>query len=186
MAKYIDTGLNLSNNQKEKIINAASKNVDVTIQLKKQNLRGNDIVPLTSTQIKHINKGIGFRLHLSKSQLKSFHSKIIKESEKTGGFLPLLTLLPLLFGGLGAAGALAGGVSSAVSNSKTNAEQVRHNKAIEAELAKGAGIDTLQISKLKKGGCVECGGMCMQKLGNGLFLAPASNGQGLFLGPYRP
>ena len=37
-----------------------------------------------------------------------------------------------------------------------------------------------------KGGCVECGGMCMQKLGNGLFLAPASNGQGLFLGPYRP
>ena len=56
MAKYIDTGLNLSNNQKEKIINAASKKVDVTIQLKKQNLRGNDIVPLTSTQIKHINK----------------------------------------------------------------------------------------------------------------------------------
>ena len=174
---YSNYGIRLSDKQKEKILKAVRNGNEVTIQLKKVNLRGTDELPLTNTQINRINKGVGFNLHLSKSQMKVISSKIRKVEEKTGGILPLLTLLPLIFGGLGAVGGVAGGVASAVSAAKSNAEQARHNRVVEAELAKsGSGVSR----KLKNAGTVNC-----SMMGNGIFLTPA-NGSGLFLGPYRP
>ena len=69
----------------------------------------------------------------------------LKYLEKSGGFLPLLALLPLLFGGLGAAGGITGAIASAVSsasNAKSataaQAEQEQHNREIEAQLKNGA------------------------------------------------
>ena len=71
----------------------------------------------------------------------------MKYLEKSGGLLPLLALLPLIFGGLGAAGAVAGGISSAVSSAKNVsndaaqlAETERHNREIETQLETGNGI----------------------------------------------
>ena len=176
-SKYENVGLNLTNNQKKKIIKAAKDGTDIYIQLGKSNFRGNDILNLTQKQIKKINNGVGFRLHLTKSQLKSMRTKINKE-EKKGGMLPLLSLLPLIFSGLTAAGTVAGTVANAVSKAKadekTIAEQIRHNKVVESELAKSGngimsmlknvGLNNKDLSKLKKGGGVECGGMCFQKL----------------------
>jgi hypothetical protein len=44
--------------------------------------------------------------------------------EKTGDFIPLLTLIPKIASVVGAAGGVAGGVASVVSSAKSNAEQV--------------------------------------------------------------
>ena len=73
----------------------------------------------------------------------SLSSTQLKYLEKSGGLLPLLGLLPLIFGGLGAAGAVAGGISSAVSSAKNAsnaaaqlAETERHNREIESQFKK--------------------------------------------------
>ena len=70
-----------------------------------------------------------------------------EHQEKTGGFLLLLALLPLIFGGIGAAGGIAGGISSAVSATKNAraadanlAETQQHNKEVESQLKSGQGI----------------------------------------------
>ena len=64
--------------------------------------------------------------------------KKIIECEKEGGILPLLTLIPLIAGGVSAAGAVAGGtagVVKAVNDKKAAdeelAEQRRHNLEME-------------------------------------------------------
>ena len=49
-------------------------------------------------------------------------------------------MIPLIISGIGAAGGVAGGVASAVSAAKSNAEQARHNRAIEEQLKGGSGI----------------------------------------------
>ena len=93
---------------------------------------------MTKTQINRINKAKnGLNLSLSSSQLKYL--------KKSGGLLPLLALLPLIFAGLGAAGGVAGGVASAVSSAKNAsaaaaqiAEMERHNRGIESQLKSGA------------------------------------------------
>lgn len=73
---------------------------------------------------------------------------------KTGGILPLL---PLIFGGLSAAGALAGGgaaVAKAVNEAKAKAkmleESQRHNQMMEA-IALGKGGKGLYLKKSKAG-----------------------------------
>ena len=127
--------------------------------------------------------------------------------EKTGGFLPLLALIPLITGALGAAGGIAGGVASAVSSSRANAEQARHNKAIEEAMKSGTGVVSdvvakvpvigsllsplLQkiglgmndINKINRGDCVCQDGVDYKRFGDGLYLGP--QGTGLFLGPER-
>ncbi len=55
---------------------------------------------------------------------------------KSGGFLPLLALLPAI---LGSAGGLSAEIASAVNGTKQTAEQKRHNLALE-KLAQGSGI----------------------------------------------
>jgi hypothetical protein len=102
--------------------------------------------------------------------------------QKTGGFLPLAALIPIIAGAVGAAGGLTGGIASAVSSTKSNAEQARHNRAIEeiteAELSKTTGSGLRCAKLLNKCECE------LKKNGYGLYLGPPRHsGSGLFLGP---
>ena len=200
MTEYHHYGVNLSRGQAKKIDNAYKKGTGVTIKLTKLNLQGNIKLPLTQTQINKIKKAKnGVQLNLSETQLKHM--------EKTGGFIPLLALIPIIASALGAAGGLAGGISSAVSASKSNAEQARHNRAVEEQLKAGSGVvsDTVgkipilgailgpllqklglgieDCNKIKNGGCVCRDGYKIKQRGRGLYLEP--EGSGLFLGPRR-
>ena len=100
-SRYISHGLNLTDNQLEKIIRASQNKQGVVVRITKDNLIGNLLkIPLTKTQINRITKAKnGLNLFLSSSQLKYL--------KKSGGLLPLLALLPLIFAGLGAAGGVA-------------------------------------------------------------------------------
>ena len=89
---------------------------------------GGFLMPLVNKVISYIKSGNGFET-------------------KQGGLLPLAMLLPMIFGGLAAAGGTAGGIASAVNaaNQKTKndlelKEQRRHNEAIEKGLHEGKGI----------------------------------------------
>jgi len=203
MTEYHDYGVTLSEGQAKKILNAHKKGSGVTIRLTKINLQGEHKLPLTQTQINQIKKAKnGVQLNLSETQLKQ-----LEQLEKNGGFLPLAALIPLIFSGIGAAGGLAGGISSAVSAVKSNAEQARHNRAVEDQLKAGSGVvsDTVgkipilgnilgpllqklglgieDCNKVKNGGCVCCDGYKIKQRGKGLYLEP--EGSGLFLGPRR-
>ena len=200
MTQYIIHGVTLSIGQAKKLQTAINKEREITLRLSYKNLHGDHKLPLTKTQINRINKTkTGMDLKLSVSQLKY--------SEKKGGFIPLLSLIPLILGGLGAAGAVTGGIASAVSSAKQNTETARHNREIEAQLQKGSGVISNVVgkvpligsflapilekfglgvqdqNKLMKGGCV-----CLNKVGKGLYLKPyggglylGSKGDGLFL-----
>ena len=138
-SKYVLHGLNLTDGQLEKIIRASQNDESAVVRISKDNLNGNiHKIPLTKTQVKRITRAKnGFNLSLSSAQLKYL--------KKSGGLLPLLALLPLIFAGLGAAGGVAGGVASAVSSAKNAsaaaaqiAEMERHNREIESQLKSGA------------------------------------------------
>lgn len=131
--------LNLSENQRKKIASAWKKKVNVTVQLKNDQLsNGNYTLSLTERQKNKIEKAKknnkGLRLELTYDHLKSNHE---------GGFLPLV------FAGLGALGALASG-ASAIANTVINKkakdkeleEQKRHNAVIE-----GSGLKKTKCSK---------------------------------------
>ena len=140
-SRYISHGLNSSDGQLEKIIRASQNDESAVVRISKDNLNGNmHKIPLTKTQVKRITRAKnGFNLSLSSAQLKYL--------KKSGGILPLLALLPLIFAGLGAAGGVAGGVASAVSSAKNAsaaaaqiAEMERHNREIESQLKSGAAV----------------------------------------------
>ena len=202
MTDYHNYSVTLSKGQAKKIYDASKKGIGVIIRLIKAQLTGDFKLPLTKTQINKIKKAKnGVQINLSEAQLKHM--------EKTGGFIPLLTLIPIIASALGAAGGVAGGVASAVSSAKANAEQARHNKVIEDQLKSGSGVVSnllgkipvignfleplLQriglgltnndINKLNRGECVCCNGLEIKKVGMGLYLGP--QGDGLFLGPER-
>ena len=212
MTRYTSYGLDLSENQLEKIINAAKADKGTTVKLTLANTtttEGPHKFLLTPTQIEKIKNNNGsLNLKLSAVQLR--------EMEKSGGFLPLLALLPLIFGGIGAASGIAGGVASAVSSAKnvrTAAaaleEQIRHNKQVEEELKAGSGIISdrienvpfikkivpylrkigLGVSTCKKimDGETACtkSGVFVKQIGSGIYLGPSENfGSGLFLSPF--
>jgi len=203
MTEYHDYGVTLSEGQAKNIVNAYKKGSGVTIRLTKINLQGEHKLPLTQTQINKIKKAKnGVQLNLSETQLKQ-----LKAIEKNGGFIPLLSLIPIIASALGAAGGLAGGISSAVSAGKSNAEQARHNRAVEEQLKAGSGVvsDTVgkipilgsilgpvlqklglgieDCNKIKNGGCVCRDGYKIKQRGSGLYLEP--EGSGLFLGLRR-
>ena len=190
---YVQRGVTLTPEQARKIVNAHKNGSSVKIRLSKANLHGSHQLPLTQTQAKRMQNATGgVELNLSKSQLQSMN--------KTGGFLPLLGLIPAA---LGAVGGLAAGISNIVSSAKQTAEQARHNKAMEEiERAKsGSGVisDTvtrvpllgnilgpllekigLGVNEIKTLNKCDCE---FKKLGYGLYLAP--EGEGLFLGPEK-
>jgi hypothetical protein len=197
-------GLSLTDAQIKKIINAANKQISVTIRLTKNNLNGSHKLPLTQTQINRINKAKhGLNLTLSYSQIKHV-KKWISELQKRGGFIPLLTLIPIVASALGAAGGVAGGVASAVTAVKnannaaaSQVETIRHNREVEKQLKSGAGVVSDFVGKVpvigdylkpvlqKLGlGVGEynklVNGGCV-KCGEGLFLK--QYGEGLYIGP---
>lgn len=129
MTDYFKYNLTLNEKQTKNIDRAFRNKLNVSIQLKYNQLSGKHQLALTKRQINHIEKckekKKGVRLILSYSQLRNNHA---------GGFLPML------FAALGAVGALATGASSiaeAVMNSKAkNAkleELKRHNRVMEAK-----------------------------------------------------
>ena len=88
------------------------------------------------------------KYYISKAKI----NKIRSEEEKNGGILPLL---PLIIGGIAAAGSVAGGTAGivqAVNKNKTERaaleEQKRHNKELE-KAARGEGVVDNFITKLK-------------------------------------
>jgi len=197
MTEYYEHGLSLNNNQITKIVKAANNHSSTTIRLSKNDLHGNHKLPLTKTQINRINKSkTGLNLTLSYAQIKHINS-FISGLQKKGGIIPLLSLIPIIAGALGAAGGVAGGVSkivSTVNNAKAAAaaqsELERHNREVESQLKSGSAISDYAGSYLKpllqklglgindynkiiNGDCVG--------FGKGLYLRPY--GAGLYLGP---
>ena len=98
MSQYTAHTVQLSDNQKAKLHRAVKSGSTVSLKLSHAQLTGRDPLPLTQTQINHIQKshnaGVGYVLKLSEPQVRNI---------VTGGFLPLL---------LGALGALATGALS--------------------------------------------------------------------------
>ena len=91
-------------------------------------------------------KGDKIKKYINKEMIHKLKQEIDKHKEKTGGILPLIALLPLIFGGLAATGAVTGGVASAINTSKQTSEQARHHAELE-KIAK----------ENKEGGCIgEC------------------------------
>jgi len=136
---YTPYGSTLSTGQKDTLVKAMHNGEGTTIRLCSSQLQGEDKLGLTKRQLEHIIKkqreGTGVELKYTKTQLKNI--------SKMGGILPLL---PLIFGGLSAAGALAGGaagVTKAVQDKQANAaaqaETERHNREIEKQL-RGSGL----------------------------------------------
>jgi hypothetical protein len=196
MTAYTMHGVTLTKYQIQKLIEGAKNQHEVKLRLTKNNLHGNHRLPLTLRQLNRIQKTkSGIDLTLSASQLQQL--------ESTGGFLPLLALIPAIMGGIGAAGGLAGGIASAVNAAKnaqalTAAQQetARHNRAVEEQIGKGvvanvvgklpvigSHLKTL-LEKIGLGKC-ECkkllSGESSYHLGEGLYIRPY--GGGLYLGP---
>ena len=71
---YVKYGVNLSAGQREKLAKALSNNSAITIRLTKTDLTGNDMLMLTRTQLKRIqksmNNGTGVDLKISKTQIR--------------------------------------------------------------------------------------------------------------------
>lgn len=186
MVVYYEHGVNISSGQAKKLYKARKNNIGVTIKLSKSNKNGTFKLPLTQTQINMIKSSKdGIELKLSATQLKHM--------EKTGGFLPLLAMIPTIAAVLGGVGAVANTITNAVSAAKTNAEQARHNRAIEEQQGKSGsgmlsnilekiGLGHKEINKINDGGCVSCNGYT---IGSGLWLSPDGNyeGSGLFISP---
>lgn len=114
---------------------------------------------------------------------------IREKEEREGGFLPLI---PLILGGLSAAGALAGGaagVAKTVLDKKANdaelAEKERHNK--EMEKAVGRGLKEQIKNFVEKSGLEEEAKMLLKKtlktLADTIHMEPEKNGDGLYLNP---
>ena len=207
--KYEMFGVTLSIDQMKKFITSGKNKKGVMIRFSYKNLQGNDLLFLTKTQINKIeNSKTGLDLNLSYSQIKRFYKHFIHSQNenklKTGGFLPLLALLPLIFEGLRAAGEIVGGVASAVSSAnnikaqnKAQEETERRNRELESQLKQGNGFISDKVEKipvignwitplLKKVGLEinECdrvmneGCIC---LGKGLYIGPS--GGALYIGP---
>src|ERR1043165_1706720 len=164
--KYIPYGLSLTDGQKVTLANAARSGTGATIRLTNGQLRGDDNLGLTKGQsnrvTNNLEQGRGMELRFTKTQLKKM--------TKMGGILPLLALLPLLFGGLSAAGGVAGGaagiakaVQAKQAAAAAQAEAERHNRALEAELRKSGGSG-LFLGRQTTGGC------CPMCKGSGLYL----------------
>ena len=121
--------------------------------------------------------------------------KKIIECEKEGGILPLLTLIPLIAGGVSAAGGVAGaaaGIVKAVNDKKAAdeelAEQRRHN--LEMEKKTGGNlkehienfVQALQIANEAKEEIYKF----LENISDVIEVKPDKEGNGLYLNPpYR-
>src|SRR3977135_229960 len=172
----------LTQNQLKKVKKALEEDRPTSLSVPEKNFNGNCPLPLTDVELQKIHDGEGMiKVSLSKKKLNH-----IREN-KEGGFLPLLSLIPMILGGLGAAGGIAGGIAAGVGAANSNRneaakneEQARHNKDIESKL--GSGINELSMSeplRYSKHGvgiteCPACGNnleLCAKKV-KGIYLKP--------------
>ena len=74
MTSYIEYGVNLTDNQKMNLAKAINNKTPLTLRIKHTNLRGNDELMLTKTQIGKIKKslanGTGTDIKISKTQIR--------------------------------------------------------------------------------------------------------------------
>ncbi len=159
MTQYIEHELRFSQHQLKLLADAIGKKTKLSLRFSYEQLtQAQDDtklkVLLTQTQInrikKHVRERRGINIDFSLNQMR--------EMSKTGGILPLLTLLPLIFGGIAAAGGVAGTVGDQVHKKLQRDEAERHNKAVEEEARKAAS------------------GLFLKREGDGLYLA--KNGEG--------
>src|SRR5438093_13516472 len=107
----------LSNNQLKKIKKAIDEDKSISLRIEDHNFNGDYPLPVTEAEMKHINDNKGFvSINLSKKKLKQIRDN------KEGGFLPLLSLIPMILSGIDAEGGLAGGIAAAgqAGNTKKN------------------------------------------------------------------
>ena len=143
---YITHKFNLTNNQIKKLGTAINDERAISIKIKNEQYHGGHPLPLTVTELNKIKDGEPeITLHLSVKKLN-----FIKNNHE-GGFLPLLQLIPLILGGLGAAGGVDGGIAAGVSAANSNAnerakneEERRHNLKLEDSLKTGSAYPTHQ------------------------------------------
>ena len=118
----------------------------------------------------------------------------IRECEKEGGILPLLTLIPLIAGGVSAAGAVAGGTAGivkAVNDKKAAdeelAEQRRHN--LEMEKKTGGNLkehikNFVQATQMENE-AKKVVKKFLRNISDVIEVKPDKEGNGLYLNPYR-
>ena len=167
--QYTNAKVHISHHQKDKIRKALNDKKPVTIQLKYEDLNGDDILAFTQGQLNNMAKAYenstGVRIIMSKTQVE--HNKTIE-----GGFL----------------GALLGAVASAVLPS---AVSWIYNKIAGNNAPKGASSTEPQANEFTsgKGLYIKRGGQIVniRQLGSGLYLKPytsdkmATYGDGLFI-----
>ena len=118
----------------------------------------------------------------------------IRECEKEGGILPLLTLIPLIAGGVSAAGGVAGaaaGIAKAVNDKKAAdeelAEQRRHN--LEMEKKTGGNLkehikNFVQATQMENE-AKKVVKKFLENISDVIEVKPDKEGNGLYLNPYR-
>ncbi|ESO93712.1 hypothetical protein LOTGIDRAFT_153168 [Lottia gigantea] len=153
----------------------------------------------------------GKKVHITQKIIDKYkHCKVRDDMEridenltKKGGFLPFL---PLIFAGLAAAGATAGGaagIAKAVNDKKAeaaaNAEARRLNLAMEREAQGGLGVGDIlgtvkefgQTKKPVKEGLsklidkIDTGEMKVKHKGDAIFFKNIRSGEGIFLSKYK-
>ena len=119
MTTYYEYGVKLSDNQKRSLASAMNSKSPLTLRIKNENLKGNDELMLTKTQLKRIqkslNNGTGADIKISKTQIR----KVAKQGGNLFSTLASMgaRVLPLAVKGLTkAVPALATGAVSALSS----------------------------------------------------------------------
>ena len=184
MTRYINTKVNLSEGQKEKLQRAYKANCSpVSILLGHDDLKGNDVLAITKTQAKKLAKayknGTGATIRMSSRQLKH-------NSKVEGGFLGLLaglaaralpmlakTVLPAL-----GVGALSGLASTGVQKAMGSGFYLKKGGLVSQVETDGHG---LYLKPYKGKGLSSCGDGLYLKQGGKLY-----DGKGLLLGPNSP
>jgi hypothetical protein len=144
---YSKVHFNLTHSQKQKLVHAHRTGTSVSLRLSSSHINQHgQALLLTQRQIESLNDGKLHSISISHKALSQMHK---------GGILPLLALLPLIFGGVAAAGAATGGIATAVTRAKNSANIAKQteaiiaaNKAVEATAKKGKG------HRSKKGGII--------------------------------
>ena len=116
MTTYFEYGVNLTDNKKRRLASAMNNKTPLTLRIKNSNLKGNDELMLTKTQLGRIQKslanGTGVDLQISKTQIR----KVAKQGGNLFTSLASLgaRILPFAVKGLSkAVPALATGAVSA-------------------------------------------------------------------------
>ena len=183
MSRYTNVKVNISDGQKQKLKSAIEKSCPVSIRLSYDDLKGEDILSLTKSQVNRMTKayenGKGVTIKMSESQLR--HNIKVE-----GGFLgllaglaaralPMLTksVLPAL--GIGALSGLA---------------QTGVQKLVGSGLYLKKGSSVYQLQKQGNGLYIQpFTGSGFKSVGDGLYLKQGKqlfDGKGLLLGPNSP